>query len=363
MTAFAYELATVLQAQAQARPGHADGPYAMPWYLVVGAPQSGRSTMLRAMSGNWPRGETPIALNVPDPLCSYWMPEQAVFIEPGKRVLGPQRQQGLLYDLCTELKAKRPREPVDGIVLCVSALVLADATEDGVEAYGKQLRRELVEVGQGLGADVPVYVVVTGYDVMWGFGDAFRWTPDRRDEEPWGFTLPPETQNEQLNARVKAELEGVTARIESMCFAKLAGEEPVELRSRAFQHLTEARDLMAKVSACLNVVTLSSAFERAPWIRALGIGAAVPQSGHVLRHRVREMAQLGIYPPQHSGTATPGGMPLHPLLELVLLPERDLVPTRVRWRDDKLISILAMIGVVAWLGLVIIVVTRILAKG
>jgi type VI protein secretion system component VasK len=361
MTAFAYELATVVQAQAQARPGDPEGAYSMPWYLVLGSPGSGRSTMLKALNLRWPRGETPVPMNVPDPLCSYWIPEKAVFIEPGRRVLGAQRQQGLLYDLCNELKAKRPREPIDGIVLMVSAQVLADANEDGVEAYGKQLRRELVEVGQGLGADAPVYVVVSGYDTLWGFGDAFRWTADRRDEEPWGFTVPPEVGREALNARVKADIEGVTARIESMCFAKLSSEDAIDERARAFQHLSEARELMQKLTACLNVVTLSSAFEQAPWVRALAIGAAVPQSGNVLRHNAREHAQLGLYPPQHSGTTTPGGMPLHPLLEMVLLPERDLVPTRTRWRDDKLILILAMVGAVAWLGLVIIVVTRILS--
>ena len=37
----------------------------------------------------------------------------------------------------------RPREPVDGIVLVLSVPYLADSTEDGVDDYAKELRREL----------------------------------------------------------------------------------------------------------------------------------------------------------------------------------------------------------------------------
>ena len=35
-------------------------------------------------------------------------------------------------------------------------------------------------------------------------------------------------------------------------------------------------------------------------------------------------------------TPRPGGLPLHAFMSTVILPERDIVPLRTRWREDKL---------------------------
>ena len=59
---------------------------------------------------------------------------------------------------------------------------------------------------------------------------------------------------------------------------------------------------------------------------------------------------MGYLQPPESGTLQPGGMPLHALLEKVLLPERDLGGTAKRWRDDKLTVVLAGFALVGWLA-------------
>ncbi|MSP26608.1 MAG: hypothetical protein EXR75_15960, partial [Myxococcales bacterium] len=277
----------------------------------------------------------PAALNVPNQRCQYWMPEKAVFIEPGPELLGPARTPYALQELCQELQAIRPREPLDGIVVIVNARMLADFSEEGAERYAKSLRRYLIEVGQQLDVDVPAYVIVTAYDGLWGFGDAFRWSPERSREEPWGLTLSPRIPRADVPARVAEQLEGLAARIEATCFAKLSSEEPADVRARSYQHLAECRDLLGKLRELMGILTTLNSFERSPWIRALVIGSGIPGTGHKLRHRAAQFAQMGYHPPPTSGTSTPGGMPLHALLEDVLLAERDIVPTRVRWIDDK----------------------------
>lgn len=358
MSEFAYELATLMDAQARAVPGHADGPYSMPWYLVIGEPGTGRSSAIKALNLSWPRGDGPVPMTQPQPACTYWLPEKAVFIEPQSLVVGPNRGHTKLQELCYELKVKRPREPVDGIVLVVSAASLADFSDEAVERYGKAVRTYLVEIAQALGADVPCYVVASGYDDLWGFGDVFQWTQERRDEEAWGFSLPVQLPDAKTPERVRTALEALTARIESMCFAKLSSEDPSDVRARAFQHLSEARDVMQKLIEFMNVITMANAFERAPWVRALVLGSAIPGTGQRLRHKVPDFQQMGLAPPNQSGTPQPGGMPMHALLEAVLLPERDIVPTRVRWRDDKLFLIALALGVLAWIGFVVMMVLR-----
>ena len=357
MSGFNYELAAVLSAQERAHPNHADGPYALPWYLVVGEPGSGRSTAIKALNMSWPHGDQPIATNAPVVQCDYWMAATALFIEPNNTVLGSSRTQGALQLLCYELKAKRPREPVDGIIVVVSARFLANAGEDEIQRYATTLRRYLIEIAQAFEADIPTYVVVSSIDVLWGFGDAFQWTAERRDEEPWGFSLPVEVPAEQAQKAIVPAMEGLRARIESICFDKLASELPTEVRMRSFQHLSEALDVLAGVAQVMHVLSMSNSFERAPWIRALALGSGVPGTGHQLRHRVDQFQSMGYLLPQQSGTPQPGGMPLSGLLDSVLLPERDIVPTVVRWRDDMLLIVLLVLGVVAWIAAIVVVAT------
>ena len=354
MSAFTYELAAVMAAQAQATQGHADGLYSMPWYLVIGEPGSGRSTAIKALNLSWPRGDQAVATNSPTPQCDYWMPEKAIFIEPGKTVLGQARQQGALQELCYELKAKRPREPIDGVIVVLSTRFLASAGEEDVERYANSLRRYLIEVAQALDADIPTYVVASAFDDLWGFGDAFQWTAARRDEEPWGFSLPPSMPAEQTVAALEPAFEGVRARIEAMCFDKLASEAPADVRIRSYQHLAEALAAVQRLEAVMKILSLSNSFERAPWIRALAIGSGHPGTGQRMRYRIGEFVAMGYTAPQQSGTPQPGGMPLHGLLDAVLLPERDLVPTKTRWRDDTVLIVLLVVGVLAWIAAVIV---------
>jgi type VI protein secretion system component VasK len=354
MSAFTYEIASVTAAVVRAYPGHAEGIYAIPWYLVVGNPGSGRSTALHALGLTWSEGDAPLVIGLPQQLCTYWMPKEAVFIEPEAGVLGPQRRPDALKELCDELRAARPREPIDGILLVLNIADFIDLDEQRTEEWSNGVRRYLLEISQRLHADVPTYVLITRYDAIWGFAEVFQWSPERKKEDPWGFTLPVDTPSQESLPRIKEQLEGLNARLESYCLAKLCSEDPPEQRLRAFQHLAEVRALMDKLRAVFGVVAMANAFERAPWIRAVAIGSALPgNTADRMRAGVARFFNMGLSqaPPQ-ALTQRPGGLPFHAYMSTVILPERDIVPLRTRWRDDKVILLAAIFGALLWIGAV-----------
>jgi type VI secretion system protein ImpL len=336
MSAFTYELATATAAVHRAYPAHEEGAYAIPWYLVVGNPGSGRSSALHAMHLTWQGNDGPLTTGLPQQLCTLWMPKEAVFIEPEGTVLGPTRQPEQLKELCEELKTSRPREPIDGILLVLNIGDFIDLDETSIESYANGLRKYMVEIGQTLQADVPTYVVLTRYDAVWGFAEVFQWAPERNKEDPWGFTLPPETPSQESLPRIKDELEGLNARLEAFCFAKLCSEDPVDQRVRAFQHLAEVRVLMEKLRLVFNVLAMANSYERAPWIRAVAIGSALPGTGDRMRAGVSRFFNMGLGQGSTAAiSARPGGLPFHAFMSTVVLPERDIVPLRSRWREDK----------------------------
>lgn len=351
MSSFTYEIANVITAVQRAHPNDPEGAYAVPWYLLLGHPGSGRTTALQAMNLTWNNGEGPINTGAPEPKCTYWLPREALFIEPEATVLGPNRAPENLKELCAELKVQRPRESLDGVIVVISIADFIDLDERALEDYANGLRRYMVEVGQALGADAPTYIVLTRYEVVWGFAEVFQWTPERKREDPWGFTLPPDTPSQDSQKAILAELDGLNARIEGFCIAKLSSEDPPEQRIRAFQHLAEIRALTQKLKALFTVIAMANAFERAPWIRAVALGSALPGSGDRLRAGVSRFFNMGLGQGQAApASQRPGGMPLHAYMSSVILPERDIVPTKKRWRDDTIIVICALAAALFWFG-------------
>ena len=353
-TPFVYEIAAVNAAVQRMKPGDSAGIYAIPFYLVLGEPTAGRSTVLRAMNLSWPDGDGRVNTGLPQQYCTYWMAQEAAFIEPQRQVVGPERDSPALGMLCAELKAARPREALDGIILVMSVAEFADLDESAIEKYGRTLRTYLVEVGRALDADVPVYIIVTRYDCLWGFADVFQWNKDRMREDPWGFVMPPDVRTSDAKDKLNEELGGLAARFEAFCLAKLSSDDPPDQRARAYQHLAESRLVMEKLRQILHILGAANAYERAPWIRALTIGSAMPGTGDKLRAGVARFYSMGYAPPVFTPPARPGGLPMHQFMQVVVLPDKDIVPTRTRWRDDKLIVISAIVGVVLLLVAIVL---------
>jgi type VI secretion system protein ImpL len=347
MSAFSYEIATVHAAVERQWPGHPQGIYAVPWYLVVGNPGAGRSTALHAMNLTWKHGDGPLKTGLPTQLATYWLPDECVIIEPEGAVMGPRKDPENLKALLDELGSKRPRESIDGVLLVFSVADFIDLDDNQLAEYANAHRQALVEIGKRLHTDVPVYVVLTRYDTLWGFAEVFQWSAERQREEPWGFTLPPDTPTQESLPRIQKELEGLSARFEAYCLAKLSGEDAAEVRTRAFQHLAEVRMLKEKLQELFRIVAMANSFERAPWIRAVAIGCAVPGTGDKPRAGIARFANMGYQLGAVQPSPRPGGLPIHSFMKTVVLRERDIVPLRTRWRDDLVFLIGTIVGVLA----------------
>nr|WP_255709877.1 type VI secretion system membrane subunit TssM [Lelliottia sp. WAP21] len=192
-----------------------DYRYHLPWYMVIGPRQSGKSTLLKE---GYPADDiwTPEKLRgEPD---SPWriapkVGETAVIFDINGTLIGQdgakdEAENGTLYRRLWQhwlewLAKNRERQPLNGLILTLDIVDLLTASKSQREQQLTLLRHRLQEIRLHLHSQLPVYVVLTRLDLLNGFGALFG-TLDRSERESiLGVTF---TQNAHRDEQWREEL-------------------------------------------------------------------------------------------------------------------------------------------------------------
>ena len=167
----------------------------LPWYLIIGPPGNGKTTLVRESGFNFAGFKSAQDYYDPTRNCGWFFSDDAVFIDTaGRYAAGDQAHDssGEWLELLQQIKSQRKQRPINGLIVAVSMFEFA-GEQGGQRAveYSESLRSRVVEIMDTLGTRIPVYVVFTMCDLMEGFVDFFsELTPDEMDAW-WGVTLEP----------------------------------------------------------------------------------------------------------------------------------------------------------------------------
>jgi hypothetical protein len=173
--------------------------YMVPWYLMLGETQSGKTTLL---------GNTGMELlsNAPDEQqtgvkqgLNWFLFHQGIVLDvTGDFVLradgATSNVKGWNY-FTKLLRRQRPERPLDGIILTIPCSDLKGTASQSaefkfkLEQKAQYLYSKLVDAQQRLGLSFPVYVLITKCDEVTGFKSLCRAIPERRDEM-FGWSSP-----------------------------------------------------------------------------------------------------------------------------------------------------------------------------
>lgn len=168
--------------------------YRLPWYLVVGPSDSGKSTWLDAVRLEEPFGEVPS--NAPYNVCHWRLFAKALMTDVrGSLFLRPDgsaddRQWRQLLTLLTRYRSARP---LNGIVLVlpITDLVGKDAyPRDQLAERAQKMRQRLLHAQKSLGVRTPVYVMFSKLDVVPGFQSVCQELPLRYHHQMLGWSSP-----------------------------------------------------------------------------------------------------------------------------------------------------------------------------
>ena len=212
--------------------------FELPWYLWIGAPGSGKTSALRHSGLRFPLA-TAMNSQDGDPTGptrdgDWHFSDEAVLIDSAGRytsqdhdpVADAQGWQGLLG----LLRACRPRQPLNGVIVTISVEALLAPSTDAANRQADALRARLQELHARLDARLPIYLLVTQVDRVAGFREFFSTLDPQAREQVWGCTWPA-TAAAGLPADLSQRLAALRRRLQDRITVRLQEESMPERRA------------------------------------------------------------------------------------------------------------------------------------
>ncbi|MFT3717384.1 type VI secretion system membrane subunit TssM [Pseudorhodoferax sp.] len=314
--------------------------YQLPWYVIIGAPGAGKTTALRHSGLNFPLadllgGQAPRGIGGVGGTrhCDWWFTDRAVLVDTAGRFTtqdsDPGTDQATWDGFLQLLRRSRPRQPINGVLVAVSASdLLAPAAQRA--AHALTVRARLQELHERLGIAFPVYLLVTKADLLAGFMDYFATLDKAERAAPWGFTFPRE--GAAPLAALPAEFDALRQRLLDGLVERLQAERDPARRARIYGFPVQFAGLREALQTFAEDVFAPSALQAQPLLRGVYFisgtqeGAPIDRVlGSVARRYRLEHAVLA--PQQASGRS----YFLQRLLDEVVFAEAGLAGTRRGW--------------------------------
>ncbi|MFT4172428.1 MAG: type VI secretion system membrane subunit TssM [Rhodocyclaceae bacterium] len=241
--------------------------YQTPWYLVLGAPGSGKTSALLNVGLRLPlpeqaysaavhlqgNGETP--KGHPGGATKYidwWQTDEFLLIDSsGRYVKHDDSSADAEWNTLTRLLRKaRPGNPINGAVITLSIEDLLEPSYEMRMIHASSIRMRLINLRQTLRIQFPIYVLVTKSDLLRGFVEYFQYLSSDGRHQVLGFTLPLSTrrgtsQSGNTAEHCRDEMKLLVERLEAGIQLRLHEEHDQE-RCDALYDLPRELDSMGK---------------------------------------------------------------------------------------------------------------------
>lgn len=207
---------------------------AIPWYLVIGHTESGKSSAL-ATSGQAFAYVTPAGGARGNRGCRWWLSNEAAFIDTAGAYAEGEGGYAEWLAFLRQLGEARPLQPLHGIFVTVAAERLSTARPEDIDLMARQTRERLDEAFGFLGIQVPVYLIVTRCDLLPGFLEFFADLKDNERGQVWGFNFALHGPKEPPRDRVGRFFDELAEIARERALRRLRPRAQTEVRSAVFQ--------------------------------------------------------------------------------------------------------------------------------
>lgn len=253
--------------------------YDLPWYVIFGAPGSGKTTALTNSGLQFPLGDA-LGENAVKGIggtrnCNWWFADEAILIDTAGRYTTQDDLDGSSKagweGFLSLLRRYRRSQPINGALVTLSIPDLLNRDPEEQRQELRSIRQRLSELDEYLHARVPVYIVLTKADLLHGFVEFFDGFNKTDRQQVWGttFKLDESYSAENLPQRLTEEFELLQQRVDAMLIERLQQEQNPEIRGRIFRFPAELARLKDRLHEALAELCASSPLIEAPLLRGV----------------------------------------------------------------------------------------------
>ncbi|MEO6236907.1 MAG: type VI secretion system membrane subunit TssM, partial [Vicinamibacterales bacterium] len=232
--------------------------YDLPWYVIIGAPGSGKTTALLNSGLKFPLeqrvGKGALRGVGGTRNCDWWFADEAVFLDTAGRYTTQDSDAASdsvgWSEFLALLRKYRARRPVNGVILTINAHDLLLGGPSARASHIDAARRRLEELTRELRIQLPVYVMVTKCDLVDGFAEYFDDLRTDGRAQVWGVTFPytQSVANEGPGV-FPSEFDALMARLNERVLERMQDAREARRRSKIFgfpQQMTTLREPLSE---------------------------------------------------------------------------------------------------------------------
>lgn len=306
--------------------------YQLPWYIIIGPPASGKTTLLKnsslktALSDKF--GRDSIAGIGGTRHCDWWFAEDAVLLDTAGRYTTQdshsETDKKAWIGFLNLLKKNRTRRPLNGVMIAISMADLLTSNE--IHQHATEIRKRLQELYDQFNLKLPVYLVFTKTDMLAGFSEFFDDLDSDARAQVWGttFTRDNKILKEPL-PQLKQELELLEVQLKNKLILKLEKETDLERRKKIYAFPEQFRSVRNSVDSFVNEVFTPSRYQHKIFLRGVYFTSA-EQTGSPIDKLLNSMAHTFGFERFNAPSLRAKGKSffIDHLLQKVIFPESEL---------------------------------------
>ncbi|RXJ93903.1 type VI secretion system membrane subunit TssM [Malaciobacter molluscorum] len=260
--------------------------YELPWYLVLGDKNEGKTTLLESSGLSFPLNVNYDTKSVVEESNSqnfqWFYAEHSIFIDvPGNYIEQKENKEDpFVWEKFLNLFVKkRWRRPINGIILTISIDKLIDYTEKELEQYAKDLRDRFDELSLAFMSSIPIYLIITKSDKIEGFNEYFNDLKEDEKDEILGITFDDKEKNIDT-AIVKPQLEALLKRLNSSILTKLHYEWEENNRPKTYLFTNNLSKVFEKTTLFIDMCFAQTRYRKPLMLRGLYFTSVPCEDNH-----------------------------------------------------------------------------------
>lgn len=256
--------------------------YGLPWYLVIGKQDAGKSSIIENGDMRFPIDHEISAeiaqigdYEARDFVTWRVSGNEAVLLDMAGEFFIPHEErssvQKVIWDrFLTNLQKARPRRPLNGVILAIDLLEFSAYTQAQREQYANLVRRTIDDLVERLGTRLTIHVALTKLDQLAGFEDFFEGLSAADRERLFGFHFLYEgTHTPQWPDQLEEQYAAFLKVLEGFIKRRLLTLKTARSRQEAFTFYRELVGIKAPLNAFMANGLAPDKFSTAPLVRGI----------------------------------------------------------------------------------------------